>query len=122
MRDPRPTALGLLATVFFIVAWTPPAAARTGNAVRGRVLAIEACTACHKVTRGQNARPPVHNPDTLEDVAAPDFAEIHHKYRRHPSALRAFILAPAHPMREQRFLRRDLEDIVAYIRSRSATW
>ena len=57
----------------------------------------------------------------VEDVAAPSFVDIGRKYRGKPRTLRAFIIAPVHPMREQRFLRRDLDDIIAYIRSRGPT-
>jgi len=115
MRTPRIVALGLLAAVVFAV---PPVQARVGNAARGRTLAVEACSACHKVTRDQAAPAPVHNADTLEEVTAPSFFEIARKYRARTRSPRAFVVTPEHPMREQRFLRRDLDDIVAYIRAR----
>ncbi len=59
----------------------------------------------------------VLNPDSLEQIRAPAFAQISAKYGKNTKSLRAFILAPRHPMREQKFLPHDLDAIVAYIRS-----
>jgi len=99
------------------VLFSSGAAAAPPVALRGRTLAIQACSACHQVTETQSPSAPVLNPDTLEHVPAPSFAEIAHKYGRNTKALRAFIRAPAHPMREQQFLPHDLDAIVVYIRS-----
>ena len=95
------------------------AQARVADPVRGRHLAIEACAACHKVTAGQKQPAPVADPDGGDSIAAPSFFAIAAKFGRDKPSLRAFILAPAHPMREQTFLPRDLNDIVAYIGSRA---
>jgi mono/diheme cytochrome c family protein len=91
--------------------------ARTHSAgpARGRALAIEACSSCHKVTARQAQPTPVLDPDTRESVIAPSFYAVAAKFGRDTAAMRAFILAPAHPMREQQFVPRDLNDIVAYI-------
>lgn len=83
----------------------------------GRERAIEGCSACHQVTSSQTPPAPVPNPDALELVPAPSFAHIAAKYRGRDKELRAFIKAPLHPMKEQRFLDADLNAIVAYIRS-----
>ncbi len=69
---------------------------------------------------GDGAQPcpaPVGDTNINEYVAAPAFAEIGKKFRHDGAGLRAFILAPDHPMREQTFVPRDLDDIVAYIQS-----
>ncbi len=100
------------------LAFATAAEARAPDAARGRRLAIEACSACHQVTANQPRPTPVGNPDTNEYVAAPAFAVIAVKFRHNEPGLRKFILAPDHPMREQTFLPQDLDDIVAYIRSR----
>ncbi len=108
----RVTAFAILAVGNFSAAHArPPAIAE------GRTLAIQACSACHQVTETQSPSRPVFNPDTLEHVAAPSFVEISRKYGKNTAALRAFIRTPAHPMREQQFLPRDLDLIVVYIRS-----
>ena len=91
--------------------------ARPPAIAEGRTLAIQACSACHQVTETQSPSRPVFNPDTPEHVAAPSFVEISRKYGKNTAALRAFIRTPAHPMREQQFLPRDLDLIVVYIRS-----
>ncbi len=93
------------------------AQARMPDTARGRRLAVEACSACHQVTAGQPRPTPVADPDTAEAVAAPPFTVIGGRFRHNAAGLRAFILAPNHPMREQRFVPRDLDDIVPYIRS-----
>jgi mono/diheme cytochrome c family protein len=86
-------------------------------AALGRTLAIQACSACHQVTYSQAPSTPVLNPDTLEHVTAPSFGQISRKYGKDTNSLRAFIRAPRHPMREQKFLPHDLDAIVVYIRS-----
>jgi mono/diheme cytochrome c family protein len=83
----------------------------------GRDLAIDACSACHQVTQEQKSRPPVFDRDEQTYVPAPSFNAIAIKYFDRPSALRAFILAPAHPMREQNWDPADLAAVVAFIRS-----
>ncbi|MEJ0028338.1 MAG: c-type cytochrome [Rhizomicrobium sp.] len=104
-------------TLGLTLVFATAAAAGMPDAARGRGLAIEACSACHQVTARQPRPAPVADPDTAEAVAAPSFAAIGGKFRHDAAGLRAFILAPDHPMREQRFVPRDLDDIVAYIRA-----
>lgn len=92
------------------------ASAHPPVSVQGRTLAIQACSACHQVAETQGPSTPVLNPDTLEHVTAPSFVQIARKYGKDTKALRAFILAPTHPMREQQFLPHDLDAIIVYIR------
>jgi len=106
-----------LTAACLVLAFAGAAQARTPSVTRGKRLAIEACSACHQVTAHQPRPTPVGNTDTNEYVAAPDFAEVGRKFRHDEAGLRAFILAPDHPMREQTFVPRDLDDIVAYVRS-----
>jgi mono/diheme cytochrome c family protein len=113
----RRTAVVLLS----IAAIALSAPAQAANLVRGKQLAIEACAACHQVTREQVAPPAVLDPDSQDRIVPPSFAAISAKYHGNEAAMRAFIVSPTHPMREQKFLPRDLDDIVAYILSLSAT-
>lgn len=116
MHNSSTLGLGILA-IAMLAGASAPAEARAANATRGRVLAIEDCSACHQVTARQSLPPPVRDPDADENIAAPTFAVIGRKYAGDPKALRAFIVEPHYPMREQEFLPRDLDDIVAYIRA-----
>ena len=52
-----------------------------------------------------------------DDITAPAVDVIARRYAGRPTALRAFIEAPRHPMREQQFLSRDLTAIGQYIAS-----
>lgn len=93
------------------------APASAADAVRGRRLAIEDCSACHKVTAEQIQPAAVLDRDSAEHIVAPPFADIGRKYAADSKALRSFIHAPSYPMPEQQFLPRDFDDIVAYIQS-----
>jgi len=83
----------------------------------GKDRAIEDCSACHQITASQKPPPPVADPDYDEWVVAPTFRQIALKYNGHERELRAFILTPDHPMKEQEFLDTDLNAIIAYINS-----
>ena len=115
--------LRLAVSLLLAVALTAAAQAKThsGNPARGRALAIEACSACHKVTARQRQPAPVADPDTRESVIAPTFYAVAVKFGHDTAAMRAFVLAPTHPMREQQFVPRDLNDIIAYIHGLSAS-
>lgn len=108
------TAAWLLAA---LIALSAAAEARPPDPARGRMLAVEACSACHKVTRQQRQPDAVTDPDSGDRVLAPPFTAIAKRYGSDTESLRAFIILPNHPMREQTFLETDLSDIVAYIRS-----
>jgi mono/diheme cytochrome c family protein len=107
----------IAAAVGLLLGLATTASAHAPLAAIGRTLAIQSCSACHQVTDTQMPPAAVLNLDTLEQVRAPSFAQISQKYGKNIKSLRAFILTPKHPMREQRFLPRDLDAIVAYIRS-----
>ena len=106
-----------LAAALALTAALATAQAHAADPVRGRHLAIEACAACHKVVARQAQPAPVVDPDSKDSVLAPTFFIIARKFAPAAAGLRAFILAPTHPMREQTFAPRDISDIVAYIRS-----
>src|SRR5690242_9918617 len=104
-----------LSASLFLLLYVPVAHAESGTIALGRERAIEYCSGCHQVTR-QQARPePVPFPEENARVVTPSFAAIAAKYEGHDEDLRAFIKAPAHPMKEQQFLSSDLDAIVAYI-------
>lgn len=93
------------------------AAMAAGDSRAGRILAIDACSACHKVTPGQTRPAPVLDPDEGVSIQAPDFTWIATKYAHRPRALRRYIQAPVHPMREQVWDAGDLDAVVAFIRT-----
>ena len=99
-----------------------PALADSKEIALGRERAIEYCSGCHQVTR-QQARPePVPFPEENARVVTPSFLAISMKYEGQEKELRAFIKAPAHPMKEQEFLEADLNAIVAYIEGVQKNW
>ncbi|OAI44679.1 hypothetical protein AYO42_04480 [Rhizomicrobium sp. SCGC AG-212-E05] len=101
---------------FFWLGVTASAQA-AGDARLGRGIAIEACSACHKVMPHQKQPDPVLNPDEGIRITAPDFSSIARKYARRPRALRDYIEAPTHPMREQMWDPEDLDAVVAFIQT-----
>lgn len=99
-----------------LVAFSAFGAEKQSPIERGRVLAEEACSACHQVAPGRTAPPPVDNPDEATRVFAPAFIDIARDGRSDDS-LRTAILNPHYPMREQLMSERDVSDLVRYIRS-----
>jgi len=112
--------LGLVASLLLV--GVLPAVATPSEVALGRDRAIEGCSSCHQVTRTQKQPAPVSDPDQMTLVQAPNFAQISRKYQGNDRALRAFITAPDHPMKEQQFLQSDLTAIVAYIHSARKNW
>ncbi|MEY4966380.1 MAG: hypothetical protein RL274_1963 [Pseudomonadota bacterium] len=55
------------------------AAEAAGDVRLGSGIAIEACSACHKVVAGQTRPAPVLDPDEGVSITAPDFAWITRK-------------------------------------------
>jgi len=95
------------------------AAAGGLTAADGKSLAQQYCTACHRVTQEQ-AQPPDVVVDTgsgPETFQAPSFGRIAARPDRTEAHLRARILNPHYPMREQQFIPEELDAIVAYILS-----
>jgi mono/diheme cytochrome c family protein len=86
------------------------------QAYEGREIALDACSACHKVTHSQKTPPQVPNPEELTWVTAPTFAEIARKHGMDQVYLRKAITDPKHPMREQEWKSSDLDAAVAYFR------
>jgi len=110
-------ALTFLALTIAQTAWA------NGIAVElGRERAVAYCSACHQVTKEQAQPAPVPYPEENADVVTPSFHAIAIKYEGRETELREFIKAPAHPMKEQEFLKEDLDAIVAYIRSADKHW
>lgn len=88
----------------------------------GRERAIESCAGCHQVTAQQSQPSPVPFPEENARVVPPTFKAISIKYQGHEKELRAFIVAPDHPMKEQQFLPVDLNAIIAYIKKAKDWW
>ena len=115
--DALPAVAGFLVSgVTAILLATGPAFA-AGPATAGRQLAMDGCSACHKVAAGQKQPEPVYDPDQAKAVSAPTFADIARIYRKRPQALRGIILDPKHPMPAQNWDERDVKAVVAYIES-----
>jgi mono/diheme cytochrome c family protein len=89
----------------------------------GQTLAQDYCSACHRVSAEQ-APPPKVTVNTgvgSEEYEAPSFRQIAARPGRDAAYLRTFIKAPHYPMREQRFIPDELEQIVTYILSLKGT-
>jgi mono/diheme cytochrome c family protein len=106
--------------LFQVTALTVLAAASAPAASidNGRQLAVEACSACHMVVPQQKRPAPVAEGLEGAHVEAPTFVEIAERCLT-PQDLRARIVNPHYPMREQEFMPLDLDNLAAYIRSLS---
>lgn len=82
----------------------------------GRNLAVEACSACHKVAPLQKTPAPVAEGTEGAHVQAPTFVQIANRCLT-ADDLRAKIANPHYPMREQELLVPDLDNLAAYIQS-----
>ena len=82
----------------------------------GRALAQAACSACHQVVPEQHRPPPVANPDEGSKVQAPSFQRIAARCLTETD-LRAKIVSPHYPMREQVLTDIDVGSLAQYIRS-----
>ena len=96
--------------------------ANSNEVEMGRERAIESCSGCHQVTAQQPQPSPVPFPEENALVVPPSFEAISLKYDGHEEELRAFVLAPDHPMKEQQFLPIDLNAIIAYIKKAKDWW
>jgi mono/diheme cytochrome c family protein len=90
-----------------------------GEMAVGAALASDYCAACHRVTVGQPAPPPVMMKESTseEAIPAPSFRDIAQRPGRDAGYLRGFIEAPHFPMPEQLFIPEELDAIIAYITS-----
>ena len=100
MRLSRPA---VAAALLVSQPWT---AAQAGDAAHGRVIAKRWCAACHVVAPDQ----------TSASVDAPPFADVA-KRRRDDKELSAFLADPHPKMPDMSLTRKEIDDIVAYIRS-----
>jgi mono/diheme cytochrome c family protein len=106
--------------LFEIAALTMFAAANAPAASieNGQQLAVEACSACHKVAPGQKRPAPVAEGAEGTHVEAPTFIQIAERCLT-AQDLRARIANPHYPMREQELMPLDLDNLAAYIQSLS---
>jgi mono/diheme cytochrome c family protein len=107
--------IGVLCAVFAPAAFAAPSNHK--QIAEGQAIATDACSACHQVTRGQKRPAPVPDPHESVLVAAPSFMEIAVNHGSDKAYLRAAILRPHYPMREQDWLEGDLRAVIAYIQS-----
>ena len=99
-----------------------PAQADASPEDAGRALALDYCSACHRVSSEQ-VPPPKVTVDTgsgSQEYEAPSFRQVATRPGRDANYLRAFIQAPHYPMPEQLFIPEELEQIVNYILSLKA--
>lgn len=108
--------IGLMSAAVVAALMVLPVRAGANDVTLGETIATEACSSCHQVKRDQAIPPPVPNPDAATQVPAPSFLDI--AARDHGAdQLRALILNPPHPMREQHWNEADLKAVIAYIQS-----
>lgn len=77
-----------------------------GDAQRGSIIAKRWCASCHVVTSDQ----------TSASADAPSFSDIAQR-RTDRKKLGNFLMDPHPPMPDMQLSRREIEDIVSYIRS-----
>jgi mono/diheme cytochrome c family protein len=104
MRTTASALIGLSASL--LVAGSVPALA-AGDAEAGKLLAERSCSSCHLVSPDQ----------TTATTEAPPFMEIAQRSSEEIEALEAFLSAPHPPMPPVSLTRREIGDVVAYIRS-----
>jgi mono/diheme cytochrome c family protein len=89
-----------------LLAASATAAAAAGDQVRGKRIAQRWCASCHVVASDQKTA----------NADAPSFADIAVR-RSDAKALSAFLADPHPKMPDMHLSRREIEDLVAYIRS-----
>ncbi|ATQ69518.1 MULTISPECIES: c-type cytochrome [Methylosinus] len=99
-----PQKFAIAAAAAVIIAALPALAA--GDAAHGKRIAQRWCASCHLVTDGQKR--------AMAD--APSFADIAHR-REDAKALANFLVDPHPKMPDMHLSRREIDDIVSYIRS-----
>lgn len=82
------------------------ASAQAGDARRGAVVAKRWCASCHVVSPEQ----------TSASADAPSFADIAHR-RTDKKQIANFLVDPHPPMPDMHLSRKEIDDIVTYIRS-----
>ncbi len=105
-----PTIWLKLATVLLVFAASPASNAQVGADVgRGQEIAQRVCAGCHQMSSRVGGE--------YEGKYVPSFPEVARLPGRTADQLRAFILAPHRPMPGLPLTVREVEDIVAFIRS-----
>lgn len=107
--------------LYFAVACTfslaTASGASLGNPVdTGRSLAAEGCGGCHQVSPQQKRPPPVSEGEEGAWTEAPTFQQIANRCLS-ADELKARIVNPHYPMREQLLMPVDVDNLAAYIRS-----
>jgi cytochrome c len=87
--------------------------------VTGRALALDYCSACHRVSPEQAPHPKltVDTGSGTQEFEVPSFWEIANRPGRNSEYLHKLIQAPHYPMREQLFIPDELDQLVSYIMS-----
>jgi len=101
---------GLVATILTLCVACVAGAQPKGSAPdadSGRALAERWCQACHVIADGQR---------TAAD-AAPTFTELAAEGSKSDAQLRAFLMAPRHPMPPVELSSDEIEDLLAYIQA-----
>lgn len=94
---------GSILIVSLLLAASPVAA---GDAAHGKRIAQRWCASCHFVTDGQKSA----------NADAPSFSDIARR-REDPKALANFLIDPHPKMPDMHLSRREIDDIVSYIRT-----
>jgi mono/diheme cytochrome c family protein len=102
----RRMALKIRAAALFVLAATASSPAGAGEAQKGAVIAKRWCASCHVVSKDQ----------TSAVADAPSFFDIAQR-RTDRKALSNFLVDPHPPMPDMHLSRREIDDIVTYIRS-----
>lgn len=88
------------------IAATLATSAQAGDAGRGAVIAQRWCASCHVVAREQ----------TSANADAPSFFDVAQR-RANRKEIANFLIDPHPPMPDMHLSRREIDDIVSYIRS-----
>jgi len=111
--NPRPLYLGIACALGLFTA-NSALLAKTVDA--GRSLAIEGCSGCHQVIPQQKRPSPVSEGEDGAWTEAPTFSEIANRCFS-ADELKAKIVNPHYPMREQLLMPIDVNNLAIYIRS-----
>lgn len=108
---------GIVLSALLLVPCAADGAQENREIAMGREIAVDACSACHRVTSAQPNPRSVLDADSGDYISAPGFLEIARTRGGDPAYLHQFITRPKHPMREQMWNDADLQAIIAYIQS-----
>lgn len=111
--NPRTTYSAIACTLGLLTVSGPLLAKPTDA---GRSLAIEGCGGCHQVVPQQKRPPPVSEGEEGAWTEAPTFRDIANKCLS-AADLKAKIVSPHYPMREQLLMPVDVDNLSIYIRS-----